>query len=90
VVKGTAYPAVLFCTDANDDRVDPMHARKRVAALQAATSSPHPVLLRIETQGGHGGSDQVKKSIELGADLWSFLIHEMGARTPGGETEASP
>jgi prolyl oligopeptidase len=90
VVKGTAYPAVLFCTDANDDRVDPMHARKMVAALQAATSSPHPVLLRIETQGGHGGSDQVKKSIELGADLWSFLIHEMGARTPGGETEASP
>ena len=81
VVKGTAYPAVLFCTGANDDRVDPMHARKMVAALQAATSSPHPILLRIESQSGHGGGDQVKKTIEVGTDLWSFLIHELGANT---------
>jgi len=80
----TAYPSVLFWTEANDDRVDPMHARKMAAALQAATSSPNPILLRLETQGGHGGSDQVKKSIERGTDIWGFLIHELGARPPGG------
>jgi prolyl oligopeptidase len=83
VKPGTAYPSVLFCTAANDDRVDPMHARKMAAAVQAATSSPNPILLRLETESGHGGSDQVKKTIELGTDIWGFLIHELGAHPPG-------
>ena len=79
----TAYPSVLFWTEADDDRVDPMHARKMAAALQAATSGPNPILLRLETQGGHGGSDQVKKSIDRGTDIWGFLIRELGAKAPG-------
>jgi prolyl oligopeptidase len=83
VKPGTPYPSVLFCTAANDDRVDPMHARKMAAALQAATSSTNPILLRVETQSGHGGGDQVKKSIEYGTDIWGFLIHELGANPPG-------
>jgi prolyl oligopeptidase len=87
VAKGTAYPAVLFCTGANDDRVDPMHARKMVAELQAATSSPSPILLRIEPQSGHTGGDQVQKTIELGTDLWSFLINELGAKTLGDQSQ---
>jgi prolyl oligopeptidase len=78
----TPYPSVLFWTEANDDRVDPMHARKMAAALQAATSSPNPILLRLETQGGHGGSDQVKKSIDRGTDIWGFLFHELGVSPP--------
>jgi prolyl oligopeptidase len=82
VVKGTAYPSLLICTAENDDRVDPMHARKFAAALQAATSSTNPILLRLETESGHGGSDQVKKTIEYGTDIWGFLIHELGAKTP--------
>jgi prolyl oligopeptidase len=82
VVIGTAYPSVLFWTDANDDRVDPMHARKMTAALQAATSSNNPILLRLETEGGHGGGDQVKKNIERGTDIWGFLIHELGVGPP--------
>jgi prolyl oligopeptidase len=82
VVNPTAYPSVLFCTATDDDRVDPMHARKMAAALQAATSSPNPILVRVETQSGHGGSDQVKKSIAMGSDIWGFLIHELGAKTP--------
>jgi prolyl oligopeptidase len=82
VKKGTAYPSVLFCTAANDDRVDPMHARKMAAALQAATSSPNPILVRVETQSGHGGGDQVKKTIDYATDVWGFLIHELGAKTP--------
>jgi len=76
-----AYPSVLFCTAANDDRVDPMHARKMAAALQAATGSPNPILVRVETQSGHGGSDQVKKTIDYATDIWGFLIHEMGMQT---------
>jgi len=82
VVPGTPYPSVLFCSAANDDRVDPMHARKMTAALQAATSSPNPILLRVESQSGHGGGDQVKKNIEYGTDVWGFLIHELGAKPP--------
>jgi prolyl oligopeptidase len=82
VKKGTAYPSVLFCTAANDDRVDPMHARKMAAALQAATGSPNPILVRVETQSGHGGGDQVKKTIDYATDIWGFLIHELGGKTP--------
>jgi prolyl oligopeptidase len=82
VVKGTAYPAMLICTAQNDDRVDPMHARKFAAALQAATSSNNPILLRLETDSGHGGSDQIKKTIDYGTDIWGFLINELGAKTP--------
>ena len=83
VKPGTAYPSVLFCTPQNDDRVAPMHAFKLTAALQAATSSPNPILLRLETQSGHGGGDQVSKTIEYGTDIWGFLIHELGAQPPG-------
>jgi prolyl oligopeptidase len=82
VIPGTKYPAVLICSAANDDRVDPMHARKMAAALQSATSSTNPILLRVEAQSGHGGGDQVKKTIEYGTDIWGFLIHELGARPP--------
>ena len=85
VVKGKDYPSVLFCTAANDDRVDGMHARKMAAELQADNGSDHPILLRVETQSGHGGGDQVKKTIEYGTDIWGFLIHELGAKTPGDQ-----
>jgi len=90
VVKGTTYPSVLFCSSHDDDRVDPMHARKMTAELQAATSGPNPILLRIEPQSGHGGGDQVKKTIEYATDVWGFLIHELGAQPPGIQTQTSP
>jgi prolyl oligopeptidase len=80
IMPGTAYPSVLFCTPQNDDRVAPMHALKMTAALQTATSSPHPILLRVEKQSGHGGGDQVSKTVQMGADIWSFLIHELRAK----------
>jgi len=48
-----------------------MHARKMAAALQAATSSTNPILLRVEAQSGHGGGDQVKKTIDYGTDIWA-------------------
>jgi prolyl oligopeptidase len=87
VVKGTAYPAVLICSARNDDRVDPMHARKMTAALQAATGSPNPILLRIEDQSGHGGSDQVKKTIAYATDVWGFLIDELGGHIADSKSQ---
>jgi prolyl oligopeptidase len=89
VKPGTAYPSVLMCTAANDDRVDPMHARKMVAALQAANAGPNPILLRLETQSGHGGGDQVKKTVEYATDVWGFLIHELGAKPPQLEPKSA-
>src|SRR5262249_40130416 len=52
VKEGTLYPAVLFTTAESDSRVDPLHARKMAAAMQAATASERPILLRVETKAG--------------------------------------
>ena len=81
VVVGTPYPSVLLCTPQDDDRVAPMHALKMTAALQAATSGTNPILLRLEEHSGHGGGDQVSKTIDYGTDIWSFLIHELNTPT---------
>jgi prolyl oligopeptidase len=79
VAKGKKYPALLMLSADSDDRVDPMHARKFVAAVQAATSgSTTPVLLRIEANAGHGGADMIKKNIERGVDTYAFLMHQLG------------
>jgi prolyl oligopeptidase len=54
VVRGSKYPAVLFITGDNDDRVNPAHARKMTAAPQAATTNQGPVLLLTNSNAGHG------------------------------------
>jgi prolyl oligopeptidase len=77
VVKGTAYPAVLFTVFDSDTRVDPLHARKMCAALQWATASERPVLLRRERQAGHGARS-VRRTVELQADVLTFLAAEVG------------
>jgi prolyl oligopeptidase len=68
-----AYPAVLFDSADHDDRVDPMHARKLAALLQAAQTGDAPILLRIERNAGHGGADLVKQQVERSADQLAFL-----------------
>ncbi|MDQ6797242.1 MAG: prolyl oligopeptidase family serine peptidase, partial [Actinomycetota bacterium] len=82
VVEGTPYPAVLVMAAESDSRVDPMHARKFTARLQAAadpaTSERRPVLLRIEARAGHGqGKPATKQADEL-ADSWAFLAWQLG------------
>jgi prolyl oligopeptidase len=77
VVEDTAYPAVLFTVFDGDTRVDPMHARKMCAALQAATSSDRPVLLRRETDVGHGAR-ALSRAVDLAADISTFLAAETG------------
>ncbi|ATB31871.1 prolyl oligopeptidase family serine peptidase [Melittangium boletus] len=72
VKQGTAYPALLMMAADHDDRVDPLHARKFVAALRKAGPEA-PALLRIEANAGHGGADQVAKAIESNVDSYSFL-----------------
>ncbi|ROP45890.1 prolyl oligopeptidase [Pseudokineococcus lusitanus] len=74
------YPATLFTVFDGDSRVDPLHARKLCAALQAATSRPveeAPVLLRREADVGHGARS-VTRSTALTADVLAFLGHELG------------
>ena len=74
VHPGVAYPALLMLSADSDDRVDPMHARKLTAAIQAATSSGRPVLLRIERNAGHGGADLVRQNVAMYADVYAFLL----------------
>jgi prolyl oligopeptidase len=82
VKEGTAYPALLVLSADSDDRVDPMHARKFAAAVQWANRSDKPVLLRIETNAGHGGGDMVKKDVERVADTYAFLAWQLGIPVP--------
>jgi prolyl oligopeptidase len=77
VAPGTAYPPLLMLSADSDDRVDPMHARKFTAAIQHASSSKAPVLLRVEKNAGHGGADLVRQSIEKHADMFAFLAQAL-------------
>jgi prolyl oligopeptidase len=77
VRNGVAYPAVLLATAESDSRVDPMHARKMAARLQAATSSARPILLRLESRAGHGAGKPLNKVLEELTDTWAFVFAEL-------------
>lgn len=76
----TAYPAVLLLTAESDTRVDPLHARKMAARLQAATSSEQPILLRQESKAGHGAGKPRSKVLEEATDVWSFIFWQLGLK----------
>ncbi len=86
VVDGTAYPASLITTAESDSRVDPLHARKFAARLQAATGTPdeQPVLVRIEARAGHGVGKPAWKQADEGADIWAFVFWQLGMEQPSG------
>ncbi len=85
VTKGVEYPAVLFVTGDSDTRVDPLHARKMTALMQASTGSDRPVLLHYDTKLGHSGSGKpVSKQIEDTTDTLMFLAWQLGMETPAG------
>jgi prolyl oligopeptidase len=77
IKAGVKYPATLITTADHDDRVVPAHSFKYAATLQKAASRENPVLIRIETKSGHGASN-VTKQIETTADIYAFLMHNMG------------
>jgi prolyl oligopeptidase len=83
LVDGTCYPAVLLSTADSDSRVDPCHARKFAARLQAATAcgDAHPVLLRVEQRAGHGAGKPVPKQADEAADVLAFLFDQLGVRS---------
>jgi prolyl oligopeptidase len=87
VKPGTAYPALLMMAADHDDRVDPLHARKFVAAVRHAGPEA-PVLLRIEAHAGHGGADQVAKTLESNVDLYSFLASVLKVDLPSVQSDA--
>jgi prolyl oligopeptidase len=74
---GTAYPATLITTADHDDRVVPAHSFKFAARLQEAHRGPTPVLIRIETQSGHGSSSLSKQIAEM-ADEYAFIFQQLG------------
>jgi prolyl oligopeptidase len=82
VKAGTEYPAILFMTAESDTRVDPMHAKKMAALMQAEAangqSRERPILLRIETKAGHGVGKPITKQIEELTDVYSFLFWQLG------------
>lgn len=78
VKKGEKYPAILFVTGDADTRVDPLHARKMAALMQASTGSDKPVLLHYDTKAGHSAGQPVSKQIEDLTDSLVFLASELG------------
>ena len=78
IKTSTKYPAVLVTTADHDDRVFPAHSFKYAAALQAAQSGDAPVLIRIETKAGHGAGKPTSKQIEEIADIYGFLMKNLG------------
>jgi prolyl oligopeptidase len=75
VLPGTRYPATLITTGDHDDRVPPAHSYKFTAALQHAQAGDVPVLIRVETQTGHGQGRPTAMQIELAAD-WPAFLHQ--------------
>ncbi|MBN2864087.1 MAG: S9 family peptidase [Bacteroidales bacterium] len=81
VREGVSYPATFITTGDHDDRVVPAHSFKFAAHLQAKQTGPNPVLIRIETDAGHGSGTPVSKSIEQYADIYGFTLWNMGIKT---------
>lgn len=84
VKPGTCYPPTMIMTADHDDRVVPAHSFKFGATLQAAQAAvpgcDNPILLRVESDAGHGAGKPVSKSIQEQADIWSFFLWNAGVR----------
>ena len=78
VKEGVSYPATLITTGDHDDRVVPAHSFKFAAELQDKHAGETPVLIRIETDAGHGAGTPVSKTIEQYADIYAFTLNAMG------------
>ena len=78
IKDGVAYPAVLLVHGMNDPRVDVWESGKAAARLQAASTSGKPVLLRLDLQAGHGMGSTATQRYAMAADIYSFLLWQMG------------
>ena len=75
VKEGVEYPATLVLTGDHDDRVVPAHSFKFAAHLQDKQEGTNPILIRIETNAGHGSGTPISKKIEEAADVMGFVLH---------------
>ncbi len=82
VVEGARYPAIFMSTGETDARVNPMHSRKMIAKMQAATASPYPILLSTNAKAGHGIGSSVAVRTNQSADVYSFLFDQLGMKMP--------
>ena len=78
--SGVCYPATLVTTADHDDRVVPAHSFKFAAELQHVQSCDNPVLIRIDTNAGHGAGKPTSKRIDEAADTWSFVFENTGTK----------
>lgn len=78
--KGTCYPATMITTADHDDRVVPAHSFKFAATMQAAQACDQPILIRIETDAGHGAGKPTSKRIDEDTDVFSFMFWNTGIR----------
>ncbi len=79
VKQGVKYPATMIMTADHDDRVVPAHSFKFAAELQAKADTLNPILIRIDSKAGHGAGKPTTKLIEDAADMWSFVLWNLGA-----------
>ena len=77
---GTHYPATLITTADHDDRVVPAHSFKFAATLQADNAGNMPTLIRIDTKAGHGSGKPLSKQLEEQADIYGFILYNMGLK----------
>lgn len=75
---GTPYPAIMITTADHDDRVVPAHSFKYAATLQTSNTGDAPKLIRIESKAGHGGGKPMSKIIDETADIYAFILYNMG------------
>jgi prolyl oligopeptidase len=85
----TAYPPTLVVTSDHDDRVVPAHSYKFTAALQAAQAGDAPVLLRVQSDAGHGAGTPTSVAIEERADVLAFLVRALGLEELLGERDVA-
>ena len=78
--KGVSYPATMVTTADHDDRVVPAHSFKFAATLQECHEGTNPVIIRIDTKAGHGGGKPLAKVLEEQADIYSFILYNMGVK----------
>lgn len=78
--SGVAYPATLVTTADHDDRVVPAHSFKFAAMLQQCQGGKAPVLIRVDSKAGHGGGKPLSKQMEEAADIYGFIMHQMGMK----------
>ncbi len=80
IKDGVAYPATLVLTADHDDRVVPAHSFKFGATLQEHQKGDDPVLIRIETNAGHGSGKPIQKILETECDIYSFVMKNLGMK----------